>query len=208
MWLNGPLRTSALRLVLVAVLVTLGASDLRAQEPAPRSKVARRKALFIEQFTRLIEWPSASLPRDAPFVICIQGTSDTADELANIAVSRNFKGRPSEVRRLDAGASPGPCHVLYLAGSETLRLPRTLAEVADKPVLTVSDTPGFVEQGVQFNLFDEARSAPRPGTYVGFELNVPAVKRSALVFDPRLLSAGRRVDTPPRRDSTPARPGP
>lgn len=201
MRLNGPVRTRAVRLALIAALVALGAAHLWAQEPAPRAKVARRKALFIEQFTRLVQWPPPSLPGDARFVICTLGNSDTADELARIAVYRKFKDRSAEVRRPGDPAELGACHVLYLAGSEMQRLPDILAKVADRPVLTVCDSPGCAEKGVQFNLFEETRSLPQRGTYVGFELNVPAIKRSALVFDPRLLSAGRRVD--PRESSGP-----
>jgi hypothetical protein len=176
-----------------ALLATAATS---AQDPSPRLRVARRKALFIEQFTRLVDWPSSKLPRDSPFVVCVQGTSDTADELARIAAFRKFKERPCQLRRVRPGPELAACHVVYLAANEAPRLAQSLAAVADKPILTVSDTPGFVERGVQFNLFDEMRSAPPQGsgTYVGYELNGPAVRRSVLVFDPRLLSAGRRIE--------------
>jgi hypothetical protein len=165
-----------------------------AQDVPSRAKVARRKALFIEQFTRLVEWPPASLPRAGPFVVCAAGTSDTADQLEIIASVVQFKERPCQMRRLQDGADPGSCHLLYLAATEAPRLPHILAAVEDRPVLTVSDTPGFAEKGVEFNLFEEIRTTPQQGVYVGFEMNAAAVKRSVLVFDPRLLSSGRRVN--------------
>jgi hypothetical protein len=198
---KSPLR----RLLLLSTLVCL-AAPARGDDSRPRAKVvARRKALFIEQFTRLVQWPPAVLPRDAPFVLCIQGASDTAEELAKIAAVRKFKERASEVRRPRSAAELGACQVLYLAASEAPRLAQTLAAVANKPLLTVSDTPGFAEQGVEFNLYEETRSLPQPGTYVGFELNVSAVKHSVLMFDPGLLSSGRRVD---EAEGSPGRPGP
>src|SRR2546421_2375990 len=192
----------------VVASLAAGGGPARAQDPSPQAKVARRKALFIEQFTRLVEWPPSALPREGPFVLCTQGTSDTAAELAKIAAVRKFKDRPAEVRQTRAGAGLDHCHVLYLAASEASHLHQTLAATADRPILTVSDTQGFGERGVQFNLFEEIRSVPQPGTYVSFELNAPAVKRSMLAFDPRLLSAGRRVDTAPAGDPKPRRPGP
>jgi hypothetical protein len=193
---KGPLRPGVLALALLSTLIgpRLGARENPASAPAS-AMVARRKALFIEQFTRLVEWPPAALPGDAHFVLCIAGASATAEELTKITVFRKFKDRPCDVRRVHEARELGSCHLLYLAASEAARLPQTLAAVAAQPILTVGDTPGFVQRGVQFNLFEETRTAPQPGTYVGFELNAAAVKRSVLVFDPRLLSSGRRVDS-------------
>jgi hypothetical protein len=175
----------------------LGGALARADDPSATMKVARRKALFVEQFTRLVEWPGQALRAEGPFVLCLQGQSPTEAELAKLAAVRHFKERPCEVRRPRASAELAACHVLYLSATEGPRLAQTLAAVAGRPVLTVSDTAGFVERGVQFNLFEETRAAPQPGTYVSFEMNVDAIKRSLLSFDPRLLTAGRRVGGSP-----------
>jgi hypothetical protein len=196
LWSPGRPQSRPRRGAVLAALLALGvcrATAALGDDATARAKVARRKALFIEQFTRLVEWPRDSLPPAGPFVVCALGNSDTADELAAVASSVRFKQRPCQLRRPRIGELGG-CHVLYLAASAAPRLAQALASVADRPVLTVSDTPGFAERGVQFNLFEEARSAPQPGLYVGFELNVEAVRRSVLVFDPQLLSAGRRVE--------------
>jgi uncharacterized protein DUF4154 len=200
------LPTGARRLILLSTVVCL-AAPVRGDDAHPRTKVvARRKALFIEQFTRLVQWPPAVLPREAAFVLCIQGANDTAEELARIAAVHKFKERACEVRRPRSAADLAACHVLYLAAGEAPRLSETLGAVANKPILTVSDTPGFAERGVEFNLYEETRSLPQPGTYVGFELNVSAVKHSTLMFDPGLLSSGRRVDT--GQENKPRGPGP
>jgi hypothetical protein len=188
--------TRGLAVLLIALLAFSG--PVFADDPSARAKVARRKALFVEQFTRLVEWPAASLPRDGSFVLCLQGTSETADELGKLAAIRRFKDRLCEVRRPRAAADLAACHVLYLASSEAARLAQTLAAAAGRPLITVSDTPGFAARGVEFNLFEEEREVPQPGVYVGFELNVATVKRSVLTFDPRLLtSAARRVGGTP-----------
>src|SRR6185436_14999174 len=85
--------------VLAGALAAVGAAPGRAQERDPRAQVARRKALFIEQFTRLIEWPSGKLPADGRFVLCLIGNSETAVELAKLAAVRRFKDHAVEVRR-------------------------------------------------------------------------------------------------------------
>jgi hypothetical protein len=191
-----PARATLLATVACVLLASgAGFRAAAAEEPPTRAFVARRKALFVEQFTRLIDWPADVLPRDGRFVLCIAGASDTANELIAMAAARKFKERPVEVRRPRLGSELSSCHLLYVAASEAGRLGDMLAAVAGKPILTVSDTPGFVERGVHLNLFEQTRSAPEQKLYVNYELNVNAVKHSVLAFDPQLLSQGRRVDS-------------
>jgi hypothetical protein len=147
------------------------------------------KSLYIERFTRFIEWPGDSLRKDRPFVVCIQGSGETATDLARVAPARAFKDRTCEVRRLQPSSDPSACHLIYLAGSEQPRLPALLETVAGKPILTVSDTPGFSQRGVLINLFQEGR-------YLRFEINLAAVKRSRLVFSSQLLRLGRPMGEP------------
>jgi hypothetical protein len=188
-----------LLLILLATVVAAQAGRVSADDAS--KFLARRTALLIEQFTRFIEWPAEALPPEGRFVLCLQGSSDTARELTNIAAIHKFKRRPTEVRRLGAGDRRADCHVLYLASTEAPHLGDTLADVAGKPVLTVSDTVGFVEHGVHFNFFPVTRNEPTPGTYPQFEWSVPAIRRSVLLrFDPSLLSQGRKVDKPEQLD--------
>jgi hypothetical protein len=164
-----------------------------AQEASPATQVARRKALLIEQFTRLIEWPEGALADGQPFVVCIVGRSQTAEELAGLARWRQFKGRSGTIRRVQPGEALQACHLVYVAQSEAQRLEGVLESIGQAPVLVVGDTPTFAERGVHLSLFEERRAKPKPGTFVGFELNVDAVRLSRLSFDPQLLSQGRRV---------------
>lgn len=176
-----------MRACLVAAVILLTAPATHAQ-----LSVGHLKSLFVERFTRFIEWPAASLPPGKAFVVCIAGTGATADDLARVAPTRRFKDRPTEVRRLKPGDHAGAaaaCHVLYLAASEGPRLPQVLAAVAGKDVLTISDTSGFAERGVIINLYQEGR-------FMRFEINAPAVKRSRLVFSSQLLRLGRLVGEP------------
>jgi hypothetical protein len=189
-------RARALLGACLATTMALSGAGQRARADDAAKFLARRTALLIEQFTRFIEWPAESLPAEGHFVLCLQGSSDTALELTNIAAIRKFKRRITDVRRLGPGDDRAACHVLYLAGSEGRRLNETLAAVAGKPVLTVSDTVGFVQSGVHFNFFPVTRGGPTPGVYPHFEWSVPAIRQTMLLrFDPGLLSQGRKVDS-------------
>jgi hypothetical protein len=170
------------KLLLLALLVSSTADA--------EISVGRLKSIFVERFTRFIEWPQGTLPAGAPFVVCIQGSGETADNLSEIARSRKFKDRLCEVRRIRAGSDINSCHLLYLSASEAAHLPQVLAASAGRPILTVSDAAGFAEKGVLINLYQEEK-------LMHFEINLAAVKRSKLTFSSQLLRLGRLVGSPP-----------
>lgn len=148
--------------------------------------VGRLKAIYFERFTRFIEWPKTALPDGAPFVACIQGTGETADNLAELARARKFKDRLVEVRRVRAGSDLNTCHLLYVAGTEAPRLQQVVQAADGKAILTLGDTPGFADKGVQINLIPV-------GQLMNFEINMGAVKSSKLQFSSKLLRLGRLV---------------
>jgi YfiR/HmsC-like len=172
-------------LTLVALLVALQVSDTAVSE-------GQIKGLLVERFTRFIEWPPAALPEGSPFVLCVLGTGQVADELARMSRGRRFKERRADVRRLRPQDDLGSCRLLYIAPSEAPRLRQILAAVADKPVLTIGDTPGFAVSGTLINFYHE-------GEFLRFEINLSAVGRSKLKFSFKLLRLARVVGLPPRR---------
>jgi hypothetical protein len=172
-------------------LIAIAALVLVATVSTARAEISvgRLKSLFVERFTRFIDWPAQALPQGAPFVVCIQGTGDTAENLFEVARSRKFKDRPCEVRRVRAGSDLNSCQLLYVAGSEAAHLPEVIAAVAGRPILTVADSAGFADKGVLINLFQDDK-------LMHFEINLPAVKRSKLTFSSQLLRLGRLVGGP------------
>jgi hypothetical protein len=169
---------------LAALLLVAAASTAYAQ-----ISVGRLKGIFVERFTRFVEWPQSALPDGAPFVVCIEGTGDTAENLFEVARSRKFKDRVCEVRRVHAGSDLKGCHLLYVAASEGPHLSDVMAAVSGRPILTVGDASGFADKGVLINLFQEEK-------LMHFEINLPAVKRSKLTFSSQLLRLGRLVGGP------------
>jgi hypothetical protein len=161
--------------------------------------LGRIKSLFAERFTRFIDWPPGALPDGTPFVVCIEGTGETADSLFELARSAKWKGHLGRAQRVHGAGELAGCHLLYLSPSEAPRLPQLLKAVADKPILTVSDGPGFAEQGVLVNLYEEQG-------LMKFEINLAAVKRTGLVFSSQLLRLGRLVGGDGAPTESPANP--
>ena len=87
-------------------------------------------------------------------------------------------------------ALPGNCHILFVAGSETPRLPGILGALGKAPVLTVSDLEDFAAAGgmIQFYVRDEK---------IRFEINQQAAEDAGLKIDARLL----QLSAPARGDA-------
>lgn len=115
----------------------------------------------------------------------------------NVVVKR-FKGYSQTVDANDPNAPPHPkldeirqCYVLFLCPSEKDYVPVILKSLGIRSILTVADTPGFLEAGGMINFVIEKQK-------VRFEINTAATVRARLRVRSRLLRLARRVIT---RDS-------
>lgn len=176
--------------MLGGVIAVAAARPVVAQAPAPVPRPRSEpeiKAEFVQRFTAFVEWPEAAFAdHDAGFRVCVAGSGPVADQVVTVARMRVFKGRRAQARRLGPGEPADRCHLLFIAATEEPRLDELLAAVADLPVLTVGDGPGFGARGALINFF-------RQGENVRFEVNAAAVRRGGLRFNARLLQLARFV---------------
>lgn len=83
---------------------------------------------------------------------------------------------------------PLPCNpiLVFICSSEEDQLPQILQRLKGKPVLTVSDTPGFTERGVMVGLM------MREDRLV-LEVNLKSLRESGLDLSPHVLQHARLV---------------
>lgn len=140
------------------------------------------KAAFLHKFPLFVEWPAGAVgATNDPIKVCVLGRDPFGPRLENVISNRLSNGRPFEfhrVRQVEEAVKAG-CQILFIADSERPRLPAILAGVAGRPILTVSDSPGFGPQGVMINFFLQDGS-------VKFELNRPAAKAAGLRLSSQL----------------------
>lgn len=146
------------------------------------------KAVFVERFTRFVDWPEASRIADTsqPFVIAVIGDDPLRSTLEQVFAQRNVRNKHVLIRHVSRLAEIAGSHVLFISRSQEHALSDILAFTTDKPVLTVSDTPGFAERGVHINFYlvdDKLR----------FEVNEAAIEVSALSMSYLLLRVARIV---------------
>jgi len=106
----------------------------------------RVKAAFLYNFSRFTSWPDEAAIAAAGFHLCVVG-NDPFDEALESLAGKLVRSRPLIIHRSGSGPLIEPCHMVFVSPSESTRTPELLAELRDKPVLTVSDAENFIAQG-------------------------------------------------------------
>jgi hypothetical protein len=158
-----------------------------AAEAATTATEERVEAAYLHKFLNYAEWPAAAFPKpDSPYVIGLVGDDAVADELARIAAGRTVNGRGVVVKRVLPGESLNDLHVLFVGRAERPRLGQWLRQTKGRPILTVTDADGALEQGsvINFLLWDER---------VRFEVSIDAAERNNIRLSSRLFAVATNV---------------
>jgi hypothetical protein len=171
-------------LFLLAAACGLGVPAVaRAEGVAPEYEV---KAAFLFNFTKFVEWPPAAYSDErSPLKICVLGNDPFGKTLHSLT-GEEVGGRRLSLMHPENLKDLESCHVLYVSRSERERLAQILAAVRSAPVLTVADTPGFIDQGGMINFILE-------GSKVRFDVNQEAAERAGLKISSRLLALAKHV---------------
>jgi hypothetical protein len=146
------------------------------------------EAAYLYNFGKFVRFPVTS---DAgQFAICILGEDGFRGALDTLIANEWIEGRKIVARRLNSLAQADTCQILFIAPSEESRLVKDLVVLDKKPILTVSNLPGFLDHGgmVQF-LLENNR--------VRFAVNLAAAEKSNLSLSSELLKVAVRVEARP-----------
>lgn len=154
--------------------------SVSAQEPTATKEQAV-KAGFIYNFTKFTVWPSNADVNDK-FNLCVIGDDKLGRSLKALR-GKLANNRPLVIRRNLKEVDLHICHVAFVAGGQPEKI---LQKLHSLPVLTVSDSPDFIEHGGMIGLV-------RNGSYVGFEVNLIAVKAAKLNISAQLLKLAKKV---------------
>ena len=147
------------------------------------------KAVYIEKFTRFVEWPKESEIDDTskPFIIGIIGENSLEPTLRKIFSARKIRDKNVIIRRMSGTDEIDDCHLLYISNISKEKLQTVLSSVKDKPILTISDTESFAMSGVLINFYVV-------NNRLRFEINEMAVRKSHLTFSYRLMQIAKIVN--------------
>jgi uncharacterized protein DUF4154 len=170
------------RLLLCLAFLLLAPSALQAQ-----TKEYQVKAAFLFNFIQFVAWPETSFTNaDQPFQIGVLGSNPFGKELTETVRGEAIHGRPMVIQEARRAESLANCQIVFICSSEAGHLDEILSKLGSKPVLTVSEIPGFASRGGVINFY-------REGSKVRFEINPDAAEKHSLKVGSELLTLGKIV---------------
>lgn len=145
------------------------------------------KAAYLFNFTKFVHWPtSAFTGQTDPLNICVAGDTAVVRAVERIVSGEYVGGRP--IRAITQLPDvPGGCHVLFVGRGASERAARLMGAATSSPMLTVGESPRFLQQGGMIAFIVEHRR-------VRFDISMPAAERAGLKLSSKLLRVARRVD--------------
>ena len=168
-----------------------------------RSDQTYVEAEYLVNFLRYTQWPERCFESaDSPWVISVVGPVEVADRVGDVAAAAGkVSGRPIVVlsipfqraslnsplrseRDRQALARMRGSHLVFFHGDANPLHPNAITDLWGRPILTVSDNPGFTASGGMLGLF---KSSGR----IVFEANPGAIRNSGLMVSAKVLKLAR-----------------
>jgi len=153
-----------------------------------QSRVFEIEAAFLVQFSKYITWPAHCFKTEkSPVIIGIIGRDPFGTKIDRVA--RGFKSgnRSVEIRRIKGDMSDaGKCHILYITSGKTGMMTKIKKELSGKPIVLVSDTDNFLNQGGIIKFFIS-------GTKIRFNISLTNSRRIGLKISSKLLEVAKKV---------------
>lgn len=141
------------------------------------------KAAFVYNFLKYVEWPAtAGCKATESFKLGIWGLNPFDDFFDK------FKGKPVDNCFLEISGTQSldRFQAVFISSSEKAGLQAVLDELKPFPVLTIGDSPGFMQAGVMINLIQRDDK-------LGFEINMKAAKAAGLKISSQLLKLASEI---------------
>ncbi len=174
---------------IIFLLLTFISITLPAYNPKQKSEYDV-KAVFITRILPYIEWPEESgiSYKTKPFTIVILGRNPFGSVLEDIYSSeeQKVKNKTVVIQYVKDIDDINQCDLLFIANHDKEKLYRTLLYVKGKPILTVSDTKGFGQEGVHVNFYIKDNKTR-------FEFNEQSASNDGFKVDYRLRNIAKIV---------------
>ena len=168
------------RLLLAILAPTLLMSPVTAVPPLQPSEYAL-KSVFLFQFCRFMEWPDTAFSSpDQPLTIGIIGEDPFGPLLREAIAGEKYHDRPIQVEHYRTARDIRRCQLLFVSRSESGRTPEIVASVSGSSVVTIGETPQFIEQGGMIAL-----TADR--SHVKLVMNLPVLRSTNVQVSSKLL---------------------
>jgi hypothetical protein len=114
-----------------------------------QTDISRAEALFIYNFSRLIEWPANY--KSGPFVIGVLGSSPIINQLKNYTSGKQVGSQPITIKTFNSPVEISTCHILFVPFSETKHMANIVSQVSGKSTLLITEKNGAAQEGAGIN---------------------------------------------------------
>jgi hypothetical protein len=149
------------------------------------------KAMFLFNFASFVRWPQEAFEEEAsPFVFCATNAqSPTVKTLLNVIEGESVNSHQLVLKAPFKPAELASCHILFLEKTDLAHYQNQLPRLSAATLLTVSDTPNFVESGGLIEL-SQHKTKIKP------TINTSQLERSKLTISSTLLRLANIYRTP------------
>lgn len=146
----------------------------------------RVKAAFLRNFAHYVGWPPQALPDSgSPWCVGILGPDPFGEILDDTLRGRTEQGRGFRIVRAETLAELPLCHLVYIAYTEASQRRDALAELRNRPVLTVGDAPEFLAEGGVISFVVDER--------VSMNINLDQARAVSLTIQTKMLEVSNGV---------------
>ena len=141
------------------------------------------KAALTYNLAKFVKWPPQSVPKDS-WTLCYFGEEYNLgfEELKN----KKLQGKALQTKRLREVSQAASCQIVYIDSKSRKFLPRLFIALKNKPILTASDSSGFVDQGGMVEILSIQ-------TNLRFKVNQGLLKQSDLKMSSNALKLALEV---------------
>ena len=171
--LRGLLRAMSGLIILVCWLSLCGVG---AANQSKLENPDRVKAAFVRNFAHYVKWPkSAFESAESPWRIGVVGNTSMGGVLESALRGRIEQGRRFQIHASDSLNKLPPCHIVVIAFEDSRKRRAALAELRDKPVLSVGDAADTLKDGgiIRFELSDRIQMSVNLDQARAASLSIP-----------------------------------
>ncbi len=178
-------------LLLLAVLSSLARTQVVSAQASANSEY-QVKAAFLFHFAQFVDWPPETFKgANSPVTYCTIGEDPLHGALDQSLSGKMIGARPLRVQHFKQPQQMQDCQILFIGAVDKKRMSTALASVRGNPVLTVSDSEHFAQEGGMIGFCLEENK-------IRFEINLDAAGEAKLKISAKLLALARKVFGNPR----------
>ena len=140
------------------------------------------KAALSYNFAKYTHWPNTSEHEGMTFCYFNSAYRDGFEKLTNKMVD----GKNIALKQVAKVSDTSDCQLLYVDNEDRHKLKRLLLYLDQKPVLTVSDMSGFVDDGGMIEIVNQDNK-------LRFKVNLEQLERQGLTLSSQVLKLAVQV---------------